>query len=328
MHTHIDTKKIRLAAVAAVITALGATSAWAQSYPTRPVTLVVPYSAGGGTDAIARTLAKALSEQWNQPVVVENRGGADGWLGTQRVLNQPADGYTILMQLNQILLWKWTLPDAKFDVFEDMRVISKIQESPMVVTVPGEASANSLTEYLAECRTASPPCSFGSSTVYAQLVGKQLMDLGDVKNAINAPYKGTSPMVNDLLGGHIGMALTSATLAVPLQRNGQIKVLGVGSPARYDRLPDVPTTMEAGYPVRGLTWYGLMVKQGTPDEAFQAIVKAVQNVAKQPDVQTAITSQGGLPVFGTPDEFVADIRKESEYLQPLGEKYLATSATP
>jgi len=314
---------VRKACAIGVLAALGGTASATDGYPNRPVTLVVPYAAGGGTDAIARTLAKALSEEWGQPVLVENRGGADGWLGTQRVLAQPADGYTLLMQLNQIMLWKWTLPEADFDVLRDMRLISKIQESPMVVTIGGNAAPNTLAEYFEQCRTASPPCSFGSSTVYAQLVGRQLMDLGHVENAINAPYKGTAPMVNDLLGGHIGMALTSATLAVPFEQDGRIKVLGVGSPQRYARLPKAPTLAEAGYPVRGVTWYGLMVRKDTPDDAFKAIVDGVKKIATQPDVLAAIESQGGIPVFGTPEAFLADVHQEIKTLTPLGDKYLA-----
>jgi tripartite-type tricarboxylate transporter receptor subunit TctC len=295
------------------------------TFPSRTVTIVVPYAAGGGTDAVARTLAKALSAHWNQSVIVENRTGADGWIGTQWALNQPADGHTILVQLNSLMLWRWSMPENKFDVLQDMRVITKIQNSPMVATVKGDTKATSLRDFLAACKAAAKPCSIAGATVSANLVGQQLMDLGGLSDAPSVPYKGTAPMITDLLGGHIDVALISASLAVPMTTEGKVKSFAVGTDTRYKRLPDAPTFVEAGYPIHATTWYGLMVKRGVGDAAFNAIVEGIQKVSKQPEVLEAIENQGGIPVFDSPAAFEADIRRESAALVPLAEKYLVKS---
>lgn len=321
-----DRKSIRVAlgALTVSIAALAAGTASAQTaFPSKPVTIVVPYSAGGGTDAVARTLAKALASHWNQSVIVENRTGADGWIGTQWTLNQPADGHTVLIQLNSLMLWRWSMPEHKFDVLKDMRVVTKVQDSPMVVAVRADTKSADLKSFLAQCKSAPKPCSFGGATVSANLVGQQLMDLGGIRDAPSVPYKGTAPMMTDLLGGHIDVALISANQAVPMSKEGKVKALAVGLDKRYERLPSSPTFEESGFPIIATTWYGLMVRQGTPDAAFQAIVEGVQTASKQPDVIAAIESQGGIPVFNSPQAFEASIRHETEVLTPLGEKYLA-----
>ncbi|GAA5233124.1 tripartite tricarboxylate transporter substrate binding protein [Verticiella sediminum] len=293
-------------------------------YPERPVTIVVPYAAGGGTDAVARTLAASLQSTWGEPVIVENRAGVDGWIGTQRVLSQPADGYTVLLQLNSMLLWPWAVPEAKVDIARDLTLITKLQSSPMVPLVRGDSAAGTLEEMFQHCKARATGCSYGYATPSAELVGRQLAELGGLENAVTVPYKGTSQMVNDLLGGHIDIALVSAALATPLHHDKRAKALAVGTPERYTRLPDVPTFDEAGYPAKGgTTWYGLMVREGTPQPIVDRIYRAVQDAGKKPDVLTAIESQGGIPVFNTPDEFRRDVAEDLEAITPLGKKYLA-----
>jgi tripartite-type tricarboxylate transporter receptor subunit TctC len=255
-------------------------------------------------------------------VIVENHAGADGLIGTQRALNAPADGYTILMQLNQMLLWKWTLPTARVDLLTDFRLVSKIQHSPMAISVAAKVPGNTLKEFFAECQKSDLPCSFGSATANASLVGRQLMELGGVKNAVQVPYKGTAPMMTDLLGGHLKMGIPSASSGIPHLKNGTIKILAVGGVRRFPALPNVPTLEESGFNVLGDTWYGLMVARGTPNDVFEAIVTAVQSVSKKPELLAIIESNGGLPVFSTPAEFTEDVRRESDYLAPLGARYL------
>jgi len=205
-----------LLAAAALVVAGTAAAQSEAPFPNRPVTLVVPYAAGGGTDALSRLLAKDLSVQWGQQVVVENRAGADGWVGTQRVLQQPADGYTMLVQLNSMLLWRWALPEAKFDPATDLKGVTKLAYTPVVALVRGDRPVSTLRQTLEQCRSAEKPCSIGTATVSGQLVARQLADIGNAPKTAIVPYKGTAPMVTDLLGGHIDIALVSATLAVPL----------------------------------------------------------------------------------------------------------------
>ncbi len=317
----------RAARAAAMLLSLSlapvAAHAQADAFPSRPVTVVVPYAAGGGTDALSRLLAKELSAQWGQPVVVENRAGADGWVGTQRVLQQPADGYTLLVQLNSMLLWRWAMPEVKFEPATDLKGVTKLASTPIVALVKGDMPAGSMRELFERCRAAARPCSFGASTVSAQLAARQLADSGGLARASVVPYKGTAPMVTDLLGGHIDVALVSANLAVPMHADGRAKALGVGTPARYPRLPAVPTFAEAGHPIKfGTTWYGVMVRSGTPDAVVAAIAAAVARAGTKPEVLASIDTQGGVPVFNSAEVFAREMAEDLRDIAPIGEKYL------
>lgn len=319
---------LRSATAALLVATLGlwaspAALAQAQAFPTRAVTLIVPYAAGGGTDAVARTLARDLSAQWGQPVIVENRAGADGWVGTQRMLSQPADGYTLLVQLNSMLLWKWVLPEAKLDLTADLLPITRLQHSPMVALVRGNVPASSLREMFESCRKAAKPCNLGTSTLSAQFMARQMSDLGDMPGAAIVPYKGTAPMITDLLGGHVDIALVSGTLAVPLAADGRAKALAVGTPSRFAKLPQSPTFSEAGYALKGgTTWYGLFARRGTPEPVVAAIAAAVRRAGSRPEVIASIDAQGGVPVFNSAEAFSREMVEELQGLETLAQKYL------
>ncbi|HYG43294.1 MAG TPA: tripartite tricarboxylate transporter substrate binding protein, partial [Bordetella sp.] len=166
------------------------------AFPERAVTIVVPYPAGGGTDTVARKLAQTLSGHWKVPVVVENVPGAEGLIGSERVLRMPADGYTLLFQISQMMLWKKTVPNSKVDALNDFRYVSKIQTSPLAFGVSPKLPVTSIKEYVQWCRSQGG-CAWGSGSAYAQLMGRQLMDVAGVPDAINVPYKGTAPMMTD-----------------------------------------------------------------------------------------------------------------------------------
>lgn len=322
-HAGVAMRAAWAVAVAAALVAAPSARAQTEPFPSRTVTVVVPYAAGGGTDALARLIAKDLSAQWGQPVVVENRAGADGWVGTQRVLQQPADGHTLLVQLNSMLLWRWAMPEVKFDPATDLRHVTKLASTPIVALVKGDVPAGSMRELFERCRAAAKPCAFGASTVSAQLAARQLADSGALATSSIVPYKGTAPMVTDLLGGHIDVALVSANLAVPLHSDGRAKALGVGTPARYPRLPNVPTFAEAGHPIKfGTTWYGIMVRAGTPDAIVAAISAAVAKAGTKAEVLASIDAQGGVPVFNSAEAFTREMAEDLRDVTPVGEKYL------
>lgn len=309
----------RSALLLAAVLAFAAGPALAQAFPAKPVTIVVPYAPGGGTDTVARTLAAALSTLWSQPVVVENTAGADGAIGTQRVLRAPADGYTVLMQVNQMILHKGMGGGSMVD---DFRLISKIQHSPLSFVVPAGLPVKTIGEFLAWCKAKPTECSWASSTRYGNLIGRQLLSEGGVTEAIPVSYKGTAPMMNDLVGSHVKLALPAVPTALPLHRGGQVRILAVGSPKRFPALPDVPTMIEAGYPaVQGDSWYGLMVSRDTPDAIFNRIYESVRTVSKDPRVLTSIEAAGGVAIFGSPEEFRSDVKRELEYLNPIAARH-------
>jgi tripartite-type tricarboxylate transporter receptor subunit TctC len=296
-------------------------AALAQNFPTRTVTIIVPYPAGGGTDTVARSLARALSGRWNQPVIVENISGADGLIGTNRMLQLPADGHTILVAVNQMLLWPSTMPTVKIDIQKSFRLITKLQNSPMAFGTSTKFPGNTLKDFLGWCKSAASPCTVGAATAFGNLMGRQLMDLERVGSAVFVPYKGTAPMMTDVLGGHVTMGLPSTAFAMPHIQRGTFKILAVGSRKRFPLLPDVPTLAEQGYNVNADTWYGMMVAKDTPQPVFDAIVSSVKAVSKDPALLASIHTNGGQPIFNSPEEFEVEVQQERQLLEPIMIKY-------
>lgn len=313
------------AVLALVSLALAAGGALAKEppagFPSRPVTIVVPYPAGGGVDLIARILAKSMTERWGVAVNVENQAGADGLVGTQRVLRAPADGHTILAQVSQVLLWKSSMPSARIDVLRDFRLVSKIQSTPLMFVAPATLPVDTFGGFVAWCADPSHACTWGSGTAHGQLVGRELFAMAGLTRATHAPYKGTAPMTTDLIGGHIQLAVTSIASAMPHFKAGKLKFLAAAAPARAAALPEVPTLAEAGYRLEAETWYGLMVARATPQPAFDEIVAAVQAASKSPTVLAAIQASGMTPVFNAPAEFAREAQDEAAFLEPLVAKY-------
>ena len=288
-------------------------------YPDKAVTMIVPYPPGGGTDSVARSLAARLTERWNQTVVVQNISGADGLIGAKHVLAQPHDGYTMLFQIPQMLLWHWTMPEAKVEILKDFRMVGRINQTPMTVSVHSEFPANSMEELKQYCK--SNACSVGNATTLGTMIGKQLMDELGVSDAIYIPYRGGGPMMTDLLGRQLTLGLTAGGTALPQVKNKKLKVLAVTSKNRFKLMPDTPTLKELGYDVEMVTWYGMMVPKDTPAEAFDEIVNAIRSVSNDPTLLESIEANGAEPVFDTPEEFHAEVESELKILGPLIQKY-------
>jgi tripartite-type tricarboxylate transporter receptor subunit TctC len=299
-----------------------AAQARAETFPSRAVTIVVPFSAGGGADTVARTIARALSAKWGQPVVVENPTGADGLIGTRQVLQKPADGHTILMQVSPMLMWPVTMPQAGVNIHTDFQLISKVQSSPQTISTSSRFAGNTLAELLDSCRkAAAPPCSVGTATTFGALIGRALTGSAGIPDASIVTYKGTAPAMNDILGGHLTFGVVTAANAASHAAAGTLKVLAISSAKRFAAMPNVPTFTELGYPLPADVWYGLMVARGTPAARVEAIVSAVRGVADDPEVVKAIKAAGGEPVFNTPREFDAELRSEQKALITLLKKY-------
>lgn len=292
-------------------------------YPDKPVTMIVPYPPGGGTDSVARALAARLTERWGRTVLVQNISGADGLIGAKHVLAQPHDGYTMLFQIPQMLLWHWTMPEAKVEILKDFRMVSRINQTPMTVAVHPAFPADSMKELVQYCR--AHPCSVGTATTLGTMIGKQLMEELGVDNAIYVPYRGGGPMMTDLLGRQVTLGLAAGGTALAQVRNKQLKVLAVTSKNRFKLMPDTPTLKELGYGVEMVTWYGMMVPKDTPAEAFDAIAKAVRSVSDDATLLESIEANGAEPVFDTPAEFQAEVESELKVLGPLIQKYPPTN---
>jgi tripartite-type tricarboxylate transporter receptor subunit TctC len=253
--------------------------------------------------------------------VVINRTGADGVIGSQYVKCLPADGYTVLFQVNQALFWPTTLPHANIDVIRDFQLISKLQQNAMVFGVAGSLPDQTFKGFIERCKVSDKPCSFGAATKHGEIMARQIIEKTGLTNAVVVPYKGTAPMMVDALGGHLSLGMPSLSVAMPHLRSGSFRALAAGSKDRIPELPEIPTLNEEGLGMSAMTWYGMMVRKDTPEAVINALVEAVTLASKDPDVLKTIRSEGAIPVFGSPASFEKEAAEEVSTVTPLLKKY-------
>lgn len=316
--------KIHAVLAAALCGTVFAATAQAQaSFPQRRITLVVSASTGGGLDGIARIVSKRMQEAWQQPAIVENLGGADGLIATQRVAQAPADGYTMLITIPSLLLLKHNTKDLAFDPVGSLAPVSEMARTPSAISVNAKSGIKSVKELVSYCNAAAKPCSWGSGQQLSYLYGKRTFALSGIsKETVNVPYKGTGPVVNDLLGGHIDIGITSIAAPLPQYRSGQLRILAVNAEKRSAEAPDVPTFREAGLnvPPRG-SWYGLFVPRNTPAEVIARIEQVLKSMANDAEAQQIVRNMGAEPVFGGSREFGSAIKDEEVFLDGLVKQY-------
>jgi tripartite-type tricarboxylate transporter receptor subunit TctC len=289
--------------------------------PERPVTLVVPYSPGGGTDVMARPVAKELSRRWGQAVNVENTPGADGLLGTRRVIESKPDGYTYLVQLPSLVLNKHLpgfkgadpttqlIPVVAYSVLAGVYVVN--------TAIPGKT----LPEVLAYCRTAPQPCTFGTTENTARL-RLQMLQSTELPSMIVVNYKGGGQLITDLVGNSINVGSMGYTAVIPHMASGKLKVVMSSGRERSPVLPDVQSAIEAGYPqLLGETWYGLFAPLGTPKPIVDAVSAAVREAIKDEAVLKAFATLGASPIGNTPEQFAQLVREEAERLEALVRRF-------
>ena len=290
--------------------------------PDRPVTLVVPYAAGGGTDATARAVSKQLGALWNQPVVVENMPGADGLIGTRRVMEARPDGYTLLLQVPSIVVTKYQPGLKGIDPLARLEPVTAVSQSPAAVVVSAKLPVKTFGEFVQYCKTAAQPCSLATGEATARISAKQLAAEAGLPNLIVVNYKGTGAIVTDMISNNVNMAFTGITAALPHYKAGTLKILATQGPKRAAALPDVPTTAEAGYPqFQSVTWFGLFAPKGTPANVTQGIVAALHDAVKDAEVQKTIALAGAEPVVNTPTAFATQVREESARMAALVKLY-------
>ena len=298
--------QLRLAAFA-LIAGQSALPAWAQpgAYPTKTVKLVIPYPPGGGTDITGRAMAQKLSELLGQSVVIENKPGATGMIGAAVVAKSAPDGYTVLfgaaseMAINASLFKNMT-----YDPRSDFEPVSLVATFPLVFVAPADRP-QSLGQLIEKARATPGAVSYGSigSGSPQHLAAELLSSMAKAK-FLHVPYKGSGPLVQDAVAGHLDMAVSSVPPAVPLVRSGRLRALAVTSVQRSEALPDVPTMAElgfAGYEFN--TWVGVAVPKGTPKEIVDRLREGLVATLAAPDVQATLKDQGAVPVGSTPAQF-------------------------
>ena len=292
--------------------ALGA-QGFAQGYPSKTVRFIAPYAPGGFVDTRARQIGARLSELWKQPVVIENRAGAGGVLGTDVVAKSPADGYTMGMgNLAALAVNKSLMKSLPYDPLADLVHVVLIEKSPLVLMVHPSVQAKTVAEFVALAKANPGKFSFGSSGIGGphHLSGEILRMMGGIQIS-HVPYKGGALAASDLLAGHIPMMFEMTYAALPSIKAGRLRPLAVTTETRLPQLPDVPTFIEAGFPSLVVSnWQGVVVPRGTPRETVMAINAAVNRVLAIPEIRESILSQGNEIGGGSPEAFTEFIRAE------------------
>lgn len=288
--------------------------------PDRPVTITVPYSTGGGTDALGRHVAKELAKLWNQSVIIENSPGADGLVGTRKVIDAKPDGYSLLVQLPSLTMNRH-LPGFKgADPATQLLPISVFASMAGVIVTHATVPGKTMSEVVQNCKTANPPCSFGTTEAVARLYG-QMLAL-DVPSLIVVNYKGGGQLISDLLGNNVNMALMGFTAVLPHQQSGKLKIVASIGKKRLPVLPDVPTAAESGFgQFTADTWYGLFAPLGTPQAVIDGIAAAVKEAVKEEAYLKSIAVLGASAVGNTPAEFTAMVREESDRITGLVRRF-------
>ena len=289
--------------------------AQAADFPDRPVRFIVPFAPGGGVDIIARLVTPKLSAMWNQPVIVENKPGAIGLVASEYVLQQPADGYTIMVGVaGTHAIAKSLNPNLSFDPMRDFAGVTLMSESPLICLVAPTSPFHTMKELVDDAKT--HPVPFGSPGVGSQmhLIGEMFNQLYGTQSQ-HVAYRGVAPAMADLIGGHIPMAIGEMGSSKPFVTSGQLRALAVTGTKRNPSVPDVPTFTEAGYPSFDVnSWFALFVPLATPRPVIDKIATDVTTVVRSPEISKRFADDGWVAGGGTPEEFAKLWSRTAEQL--------------
>jgi tripartite-type tricarboxylate transporter receptor subunit TctC len=301
---------------AALLAALApAQSAVAQSYPTKPIRWIVTYPPGGPTDVVARAIGAKLTEAWGQQIIIDNRAGAGGMIGTELGARAAPDGYTLLfgtsagMTINPALQSR--LP---YDPVKDFAPVSLLVINPQLLVLNPTVPANSVKELVALAKAKPGQLNYASvGQGSPNHLGMELLKALTGTNIVHVPYKGTGPAITDLLGGQVQLMFNSMPTVLPLVRSGKLRALAVGSTQRISAIADIPTVAESGVPgFENVTWYGMFAPAKTPREIVNKLNAQVVRILAEPDMAQRLSSQGAEPRSSTPDELAKFMRVEFE----------------
>jgi len=300
-------------AILAALLACAAMAVHAQDrFPEKPVRFIVPFPPGGGTDALARILAAKLGEQWGQQVIVDNRAGAQGNIGTAAGAKAAPDGYTITFAHQGALVINPHLyRDPGYDTLRDFAAVARTTEMAFVAVAHPSVPASNLRELAQHARQHPGKLTFASTSAGPHIVG-ELFKQATGTDLLHVPYKGAGPAINDLLGGQVLLMFSNPTSTVPHVKSGKLRALGVMDAKRNPSLPDVPTALEAGLPELSnvIEWYGVVVPAATPPGIVQRLSDAVLRAMAAPDVVERVTQIGQTPSPAGAEPFARLIRED------------------
>ncbi|MGO4395533.1 Bug family tripartite tricarboxylate transporter substrate binding protein [Variovorax sp. M-6] len=326
MNPHPSNRRTWLCAAASAAALCALAPAQAQTYPTKPIKMVVPFAAGGATDVLARVIGEKMAAGLGQPVIIDNKPGAAGIIGTDAVAKAAPDGYTIVLSLsNSLMTNQFLYEKLPYDAQRDLTLVYQIAMAPLVLVVHPSVPAKTGPELLKYVSANKGKVAYGSYGVgaYPHLAGAH-MSLTQQADMNHVAYKGEAPMLQDLIGGQIQMAYASALVAKPHIEAGKLKAIGVTGERRMSTLPDVPTLAEQGlkdeaYRVTG--WLAIAVPAKTPKPIVQRLADEVRKATQQPDVQAKVAAMGFEIKDSSPEAFAAAYKQE----RPVWERLIKQS---
>ena len=286
----------------------------AQTYPSKPIRMIVPFPPGGGTDISSRLIAAELAKSTGWTVVVENKAGASGMIGLAEAAKASPEGYDIVMgQADNVIIAAPTMKSPPLDPLRDLTPVIQIASSPSLIMTRADSPLKTLADAIAAAKSGSTPINYGTAGhgTFPQLAVDLLMQNGSFK-WVEVPYKGASPAITDLLGGHVQLAALSVASGIPHIKGGKVRGLAVTSPTRSAALPDVPTVAESGFAGFDATgWLGIFVPNGTPPAVIARLQTEIARVMQKPEVQQQMVANGVEARWTPAPEFGAMVQREA-----------------
>lgn len=299
-------------ALAGAIGTLTALPGFAQGYPTKPIRLVVPFPAGGGTDAMARSLAEGLARDLGQTIVVDNKAGAGTAIGNDAVAKSDPDGQTLLLNTSAIAILPGINPKLPYDTAKDLVPVVLIGRAPNVIVVRADSPIRSAVDLLARARANPGRLTYGSAgNGTSTHMAAELLKVSAKVYITHVPYRGASPMATDLLGGQIDLAFATQPSVAPLLQGGRLRALAVTSPRRSPTLPDVPTVAESGVPgYQAEVWYAVFAPAGTPPDVVSRLHGAFKRAADGDEFRKRAAAEGLLVTLDNPQDAARVFRED------------------
>jgi tripartite-type tricarboxylate transporter receptor subunit TctC len=314
------TRRAATVAVMSLVATLAAPGlAHAQAWPSKPVTLVVPFPAGGTTDVLARALAERLQPVLGQTVIVESKPGAGATLGADFVAKSRADGHTLLVGAVHHTIATSVYKKLPYDLQRDFAPLTVIAMVPNVLTVSASTNIKSVAELVAQAKGAKPEFSYGSNGngTAQHLIGTQFQNLTGT-SLLHIPYKGSGPLTTDLLGGQVNMSFDTITPVLPHIKAGKLRALAVTTGRRSSALPGVPTLAESGLKDFDLgTWFGVFAPVGTPKDVQAKLATEMIKIIQSPEFKKRMDDIGAEPIGNTPEQMARQVKDETERLAKL-----------
>ena len=299
-------------------------AAVAEDFPSKPIRLIVPFPAGGPNDIIARVIGQRMSELTKQPVVIDNRGGQGGVLGTDALAKSPPDGYTIAISSAGALAISPSMEKVAYDTRTDLAPVTLVATVPEMLVVATSVPAKNMSELIALAKAQPGKLNFASSGPGSlpHLAG-ELFKLTAKIDIVHVPYRGAAPAVNDLLGQQVQMTFLDLPVLLPQVKAGALRPIAMGSADRAPTAPDVPTTAELGLPeLRIENWYGMVAPKGTPDQVIASLNRITREAMADPAVKDKLANQGATLIGDTPEHFRGfidtEIKKWADVIKAAG----------